>query len=1312
MSKASSSSWLRKGLIWLGPIVVLLLALLCGFLYWVVATPAGTRWALHTGVYTQQGTIEGVRGSFWEGVRVAHLDLPLPDEMHVQLQQLELQVDWAQLWRQRQLTINTLKIGDLDVRLPEQDEPKEDEPFELVLPELPELPITAAIQELYLGNLDLSIGSEHLASVVKGLDAQLSFTDQLDLQLHEVAVAYDEAHAALQAQLTYDGQQAKAQLAIADAVYADFSGKGQLHAQLQGQQLTAQIKELQLMHDGMQATLQAEASLEELAAPWTSTLKAHLEVDSSRPDAPICAHQYLPKTLHQQKDAQGVTDVAHASKKIITYTTPVTAEMTDGAALPDPEAACAVAVDLDWQGSLEQGQVSLKGDGQGFHLDAEASVQPESAMPVERAFIRAQLPDNSYLNADFDWVPSVMAPERAHVFARVDARDFDLGAWLETFDISVPAVLNVDLDLQAQVDPEAQTLYHASTTLALHEGTIWNALPAQGQLALDVARQAETSEQPWWMDYVLVHADADIDLGANHLSLDGRWAQNPDDNLQLVFEGPELETLWPGLDPIGHTNIDLKFGGDWARHRLELKAEHLLSPAEIEAIEADSQEAQAAATGETTPVSAQRRQRQRLGTGWVRAELDLRGALSMHDGEGLPFDRWAADIEHLQVQHGAFTIQAQNATQLDLSFEKDDRPLSVELGAWTLLTQVEDYSWLTLVHEHSMWRGDQWSTKGHTEPVRFSGRFVDVLMRNLGLKDGQDKKGGIVFTDQHIEPLADIELQLDWDVAFQEALGGRISLRRVAGDIMVPDEPPFPLGLEDASVVINLNPQGAGRTQVDAGVTLRTETMGYLQGQLDTLLYFSPEHGFEIRESDLKTVQLDAQMDDLSWTQLIIGDAMELGGELEAHVEIQMRELDNLSMQGDIQGQNLRVTRLDDGVRLLDGTLEARLDDHRFIIDKLYFPARLRVEPKEWRTATWITEEEDAKDGYIDLSGFWDLEDETGHFEVDLHRYPILQRADRYAMMSGDLTVDAAMPQINIKGQLTADAGWFDLDMLGGIPTVDSDVVVIRAGDEAKDEEDEFDDAPLDMNMDIEIDLGPRFYLTGYGVNSGLVGQLRVMMVGDELTGLGALRTRGGAIEIYGQRLQLRRGTVTFQGDITNPILNIEALRTGLAVEAGVRVAGTAHHPKIDLVSYPEVDELEKLSWLLFGHGPDESGGDVALLISVGTSMLSDGEPFYKRFGIDELSLQSGDIGGAGSILPPTSTASSMESEVSEVEKRFIQASKVFGQGFTIGIRQALADSGTVGRATYRLSRRLTAEVTLGTVSGMALLYRWFSRDD
>lgn len=304
----------------------------------------------------------------------------------------------------------------------------------------------------------------------------------------------------------------------------------------------------------------------------------------------------------------------------------------------------------------------------------------------------------------------------------------------------------------------------------------------------------------------------------------------------------------------------------------------------------------------------------------------------------------------------------------------------------------------------------------------------------------------------------------------------------------------------------------------------------------------------------------------------------------------------------------------------------------------------------------------------------------------------------------------AAMPQINLTGKVTADAGWFNLDMLGGIPTIDGDVVVIRSTDPVRKPEEDVS-APIDINMNLEVDLGPRFYLTGYGVNSGLIGQLNIHMIDGQLTALGALNTRGGAIEVYGQRLQLRRGSITFQGSISNPILDIQALRTGLSVEAGVRVAGTARKPRINLISVPDVSELEKLSWLLFGHGPDEGGGDLALLVSVGSSFLGDGEPFYRKFGIDELSVRSGELGGAGSILPATSVASSRESAVSNVEQRFIQASKTLSEDITVGVRQALSDTGTVGRATYKLTRRLTAELSVGTVSGLALVYRWFSKD-
>src|SRR3546814_18818462 len=171
-------------------------------------------------------------------------------------------------------------------------------------------------------------------------------------------------------------------------------------------------------------------------------------------------------------------------------------------------------------------------------------------------------------------------------------------------------------------------------------------------------------------------------------------------------------------------------------------------------------------------------------------------------------------------------------------------------------------------------------------------------------------------------------------------------------------------------------------------------------------------------------------------------------------------------------------------------------------------------------------------------------------------------------MVSGRLVLDAGLPHLVIKGARTADAGWFDLDVLGGVPTVDGDVVILLPGQTQKEIS-----TPMDISMDLELDLGPRFYLTGYGVNSGLVGKLHLMMSQGKLTAMGALRTRGGAIEAYGQRLQLRRGTITFQGDIASPVLDIAALRTGLAGHAGVRGAGTASRDGLSQVSDTTVSE-------------------------------------------------------------------------------------------------------------------------------------------
>lgn len=628
------------------------------------------------------------------------------------------------------------------------------------------------------------------------------------------------------------------------------------------------------------------------------------------------------------------------------------------------------------------------------------------------------------------------------------------------------------------------------------------------------------------------------------------------------------------------------------------------------------------------------------------------------------------------------------------------------VGASELTFKVNQLPMLALRHAGSRGAPGRWETEGRIE------RFVvsPAVLQQIGadfnidvLKD--DGPGGVKVRGARSADDWELAFGLDWNLSFAGAHQGRIQLRRLSGDLMVPGDMPFPLELEDLQLDVMLARAGEATSRVNANFSMSSRRMGKITAQGVTTARATPGGGLVLNPADAKSVTIDAAVSDLGWTSMLVGDALDIGGAVHAAVTLESRPDGRWATAGTIEGENLRVVMIDQGVRLLDGTLRARLDNDRLVLDRLEFPAQLRAEPKEWRTAEWVNTNPEAKGGYVVVSGDWNLFGSNGVINIELFRFPILQRADRYAMMTGNLRLDAALPDVAITGKLTADAGWFDLDMLGGIPTVDSDVVVIKPGEE------EEVSVPMGISLDLDVDLGPRFYLTGYGLNSGLVGNMRVLMKQGKLTGMGALRTRGGAIEAYGQRLQLRRGAITFQGDITRPVLDIEALRTGLAVEAGVRVAGTARSPRIELVSYPAVSEIEKLSWLLLGHGPNDSGGDMALLFSVGSSFLSDGEPFYRRFGIDELSMRSGDLASVASILPAESVVGGLDTGTSGIERRFIDVSKRLSNGVTLSIRQALSDTGTVARASYRLARGLTAEASVGSLNGLALVYRWFSRE-
>ena len=1204
----------RRFLIWFGPIVISLILVVVGFVYWLLASQAGAQWGLNQAMRFVDGEISGVQGTVWDGLQVEYARIHLPPDTTIEVEELSLVADWASLW-QRKLVVNELSAKRVNVQMDGESEDQDDSPFHM-----PELPIQIRVQHAALDTLTLTKQGE----------------DLLPVRLSQM----------------------------------------QLQGSLINERLVLSVPHIQVHYDDTLTELEATLEAAALRDPWPFQLTAQAHTTATSNQSLICADAHLPGLDAYTQTSAGV-DAATALKQPLAVLLPLDTQAN---------VFCAIDTHIEAAGSLEDLALSAQAKGQGVALDAKLSAAPKAAFPLRNTNIELQLGDQTDLKASLVWTEPSADDEKglSRAQGRIESHNLDLARLLPEQDL--PAFINLQADYDLWL-ANAQIPVEATLKAELLEGSTWQQQTIHGLIDTKLYRKNSPLSEDRLnglvvADYYLQDSTVDLQLAENSVHLTGGWGRK-DSELALEVHAPTLARFDEALKDIGPLELTLNSKGDVQQHRIQAKGSYQLTVD-------DNDE---------------------LGHGVATVLLDIEGGVSGLDGNT---PRWQGRIHQLDAENAGVEAKWLNPMPLTVAIPTDQQPFAVEAGAGRIQALLDDQSWFTVEHKQSQYGAKGWHSTGGIATIELSDPRLVLLRKKLGIESEheqkkKDQRGGVNDTRYKVPELPTLTIAADWNLNFAQALSGEVELKKLSGDLLVPAPRPFPLELEELTLALRLKPSRGSNSQVHAEVRAATKNMGSVSAEVDSILRHTAERGFFINDTDPIQADVKADIDDLGWTYLLLGDALELQGALQADVKITAFTTGRYSTDGFIKGEKLRVTRLDDGVRLLDGTLDARFEGQKVILERLHFPAVLRVEPKEWRTAAWISKNPEAQDGYLNLTGQWDLEQSDGAIDVELYRYPILQRADRYAMVSGKLRAGLHLPHIALTGKIVADAGWFNLDMLGSIPTIDNDIIVLRDGETLNEEETQ---APTDISMNIDIDLGPRFYLTGYGVNSGLVGQLSLSMFDGEITALGALRTRGGSVEQYGQRLLLRRGTVTFQGDITNPILDIEALRTGYAVEAGVAVRGTARHPRIDLVSYPDVDQAEKLSWLLFGHGSDSSSGDLALLLSVGSSLISGEEPLYRKLGIDEVTVQQGELGSAGSILPSYTLVKGIDDASSDAEKQFLQASKALGSNITVSLQQALSDSGTVGRASYRLARGLTAELSLGTVNGLALIYRWFSKED
>jgi translocation and assembly module TamB len=251
----------------------------------------------------------------------------------------------------------------------------------------------------------------------------------------------------------------------------------------------------------------------------------------------------------------------------------------------------------------------------------------------------------------------------------------------------------------------------------------------------------------------------------------------------------------------------------------------------------------------------------------------------------------------------------------------------------------------------------------------------------------------------------------------------------------------------------------------------------------------------------------------------------------------------------------------------------------------------------------------------------------TGDIRISGENITALDRSDAFVLISPDISASLAPELIKIRGTLAIPKGNFTLKTLpeqavGVSP--DEQIVNSRVERNAN------PSRPIDTR--VQITLNDSFAFKGYGLSTRLGGELKVTQKSDAATqAFGSLSLYDGVYEAYGQKLNVQRGLLIFQGPLDNPGLNITAVRETKSATVGVNIGGFAQDIRSELFSDPTLPPTDVMAILITGKAPsDMNKSDANQVMNAATALgISQSRgitnTLQNTFGVDVISLQGGD---------------------------------------------------------------------------------------
>ncbi len=510
--------------------------------------------------------------------------------------------------------------------------------------------------------------------------------------------------------------------------------------------------------------------------------------------------------------------------------------------------------------------------------------------------------------------------------------------------------------------------------------------------------------------------------------------------------------------------------------------------------------------------------------------------------------------------------------------------------------------------------------------------------------------GGDLLVDGHLH----LDTRQGTDLSFE--------LQRLGGDLSVTEDRGVQrLGLSDFALRLQAQQGVWSLTQALAGSNL-----GGLGGSIVT-------------RTDPRALvpPPDARLE--GTVQANVANLATWGGWIPAGWRVSGGMTAGFMLGGTLRDPQLRGMAQGEGLALRNPLLGVDVRDTRFILALEGSHARLQQFSAH------------AAEGELQLSGEARLGAQPDlRLQLQARKFGLLTRLDRRIVASGQGRLQLDPSSVDVQGSFRIDEGLFDFSK-GDAPSLDEDVKVIRPA--AAPPASHRNGAPVKIAVQLDLDLGDQMKLRGRGLDTRLLGQLKLQHKDGKPSLAGLVRTEGGTYDAYGQKLSVEKGEILFTGALDNPRLDVLAVRPNTDIRVGVTVTGTAVNPRIKLFSEPELAETDKLSWLLLGRGPDELGrADTALLQRAALALLSgEGESasgkLMKNLGLDELSVSQGAQDDARGAV--------------------VRVGKQLSKRVYVGYERGLNATTGSWQLIYRVAQRFTLRAQSGEDSALDLIWQW-----